>query len=246
MSPDRPSDQPPSPDAHDVLAEPTHPLVRLTGLTHAHGRTPALRGVDLEVGAGTAVAVTGASGSGKSTLLHAAAGLLQPDAGSVQLLGHDLARLDDAERAQLRRRDVGIVLQYGQLVPDLPLLDGVALPLLLDGAALGPAREASRAALASVGLADAEDAVPAELSGGQAQLAAVARALVAQPHLVLADEPVASLDPAGASLALDLLWGVVARGGALVLVTHDNVLAARCDREVRLAHGGVQHDLDLR
>ena len=239
MSPDRPS-------SPDVLAEPTHPLVRLTGLTHAHGRTPALRGVDLEVGAGTAVAVTGASGSGKSTLLHVAAGLLQPDAGSVQLLGHDLARLDDAERAQLRRRDVGIVLQYGQLVPDLPLLDGVALPLLLDGSALGPARDASRAALAGVGLADAEDAVPAELSGGQAQLAAVARALVAQPHLVLADEPVASLDPAGAALALDLLWGVVARGGALVLVTHDNVLAARCDREVRLAHGGVQHDLDLR
>ena len=239
MSPDRPS-------SPDVLAEPTHPLVRLTGLTHAHGRTPALRGVDLEVGAGTAVAVTGASGSGKSTLLHVAAGLLQPDAGSVQLLGHDLARLDDAERAQLRRRDVGIVLQYGQLVPDLPLLDGVALPLLLDGSALGPARDASRAALAGVGLADAEGAVPAELSGGQAQLAAVARALVAQPHLVLADEPVASLDPAGAALALDLLWGVVARGGALVLVTHDNVLAARCDREVRLAHGGVQHDLDLR
>ena len=239
MSPDRPS-------SPDVLAEPTHPLVRLTGLTHAHGRTPALRGVDLEVGAGTAVAVTGASGSGKSTLLHVAAGLLQPDAGSVELLGHDLARLDDAERAQLRRRDVGIVLQYGQLVPDLPLLDGVALPLLLDGSALGPARDASRAALAGVGLADAEDAVPAELSGGQAQLAAVARALVAQPHLVLADEPVASLDPAGAALALDLLWGVVARGGALVLVTHDNVLAARCDREVRLAHGGVQHDLDLR
>ncbi|MBF5082518.1 ATP-binding cassette domain-containing protein [Quadrisphaera sp. INWT6] len=228
------------------MAEPAHPLVRLAGLTHAHGRTPALRGVDLEVGAGTAVAVTGASGSGKSTLLHVAAGLLQPDAGSVQLLGHDLARLDDAERAQLRRRDVGIVLQYGQLVPDLPLLDGVALPLLLDGSALGPARDASRAALAGVGLADAEDAVPAELSGGQAQLAAVARALVAQPHLVLADEPVASLDPAGAALALDLLWGVVARGGALVLVTHDNVLAARCDREVRLAHGGVQHDLDLR
>ncbi len=246
MSPEQTSPPEPSHGSSDVLAEPTHPLVRLTGVSHAHGRTPALRDVDLEVGAGTAVAVTGASGSGKSTLLHVAAGLLRPDAGRVDLLGHDLAHLDDADRAQLRRRDVGIVLQYGQLVPDLPLLDGVALPLLLDGVALGPARDASRAALASVGLGDAEDAVPAELSGGQAQLAAVARALVAEPHLVLADEPVASLDPAGAALALDLLWGVVARGGALVLVTHDNVLAARCDREVRLAHGVVQHDRDLR
>ncbi|GAA2025150.1 ATP-binding cassette domain-containing protein [Pseudokineococcus marinus] len=222
------------------------PLVVLDAVAHAYARTPALRGVSLAVAPGEVVALTGPSGGGKSTLLHVAAGLLAPQAGRVRLLGQDLAGLGEAPRAALRRRGVGIVLQYGQLVPDLPLVDDVALPLLLEGSALEPARTAAREALALVGLEGLGDAVPAGLSGGQAQRAAVARALVAQPRLVLADEPVASLDPEGGRQVLDLLVSVARRGGGLLLVTHDNAVAARADREVRLSGGVVAHEAVLR
>ena len=221
-------------------------LVELQAVAHAYARTPALRGVSLTVSAGEVVALTGPSGSGKSTVLHIAAGLLRPQAGRATLLGHDLGQLDEARAARLRRRDVGIVLQYGQLVPDLPLLDNVALPLLLDGAELAAGRTAARDALRRVGLADLELATTAEISGGQAQRAAVARALVTSPRLLVADEPVASLDPAGAREVLDLLLAVARDGGGVLLVTHDNITASRADREVRLRAGSVEHDEVLR
>ena len=222
------------------------PLVALQAVAHAYARTPALRGVSLTVAPGEVVALTGPSGSGKSTLLHIAAGLLRPQAGRATLLGHDLADLADADAARLRRREVGIVLQYGQLVPDLPLLDNVALPLLLDGSELEAGRTAAREALRGVGLADSELATPAEISGGQAQRAAVARALVTSPRLLVADEPVASLDPAGGREVLDLLLRVARSGGGVLLVTHDNLTASRADREVRLRAGVVEHDEALR
>ncbi len=222
------------------------PLVELQAVAHSYARTPALRDVSLRVDAGEVVALTGPSGSGKSTLLHIAAGLLRPQAGRATLLGHDLADLDEAGAARLRRRDVGIVLQYGQLVPDLPLLDNVALPLLLDGAELDAGRAAAREALDRVGLADLELATTAEISGGQAQRAAVARALVTSPRLLVADEPVASLDPAGGREVLDLLLAVARDGGGVLLVTHDNLIASRADREVRLRAGAVEHDEVLR
>jgi len=222
------------------------PLVALQAVAHAYARTPALRGVSLTVAPGEVVALTGPSGSGKSTLLHIVAGLLRPQAGRATLLGHDLAELDDSAAARLRRREVGIVLQYGQLVPDLPLLDNVALPLLLDGSELEAGRTAAREALRRVGLADSELATPAEVSGGQAQRAAVARALVTSPRLLVADEPVASLDPAGGREVLDLLLTVARSGGGVLLVTHDNLTASRADREVRLRAGVVEHDEALR
>lgn len=222
------------------------PLVALQAVAHSYARTPALRGVSLTVDPGEVVALTGPSGSGKSTLLHIAAGLLRPQAGRATLLGHDLADLDEAGAARLRRREVGIVLQYGQLVPDLPLLDNVALPLLLDGSELEDGRTAARDALRRVGLADLELATPAEVSGGQAQRAAVARALVTSPRLLVADEPVASLDPAGGREVLDLLLAVAGSGGGVLLVTHDNLTASRADREVRLRAGVVEHDEVLR
>ena len=228
------------------LPAPAEPLVELRAVTHSYARTPALREVSLRVDAGEVVALTGPSGSGKSTVLHVAAGLLRPQAGRARLLGHDLGELDDAGAARLRRRDVGIVLQYGQLVPDLPLLDNVALPLLLDGAGLEAGRSAAREALHRVGLEGQEAATTAEVSGGQAQRAAVARALVTAPRLLVADEPVASLDPAGAREVLDLLLGVARTGGGVLLVTHDNLTAARADREVRLRAGAVEHDEVLR
>lgn len=223
------------------------PVLALRAVSHAYSRTPALREVSLTVEPGEVVAVTGPSGCGKSTLLHAAAGLLEPQAGSVELQGTDLQGLDETGRAGLRRRDVGIVLQYGQLVPDMTLEDNVALPLLLDGGDLAASRTAARDALARVGLEQAGQAVPEELSGGQAQRAAIARALITSPKLLLADEPVASLDAVAAQDALDLMLSVARRdGGAVVLVTHDNLVAALADREVRLRDGRVDRETVLR
>ncbi|MEZ0163312.1 ABC transporter ATP-binding protein [Kineococcus sp. LSe6-4] len=223
------------------------PALALRSVSHAYSRTPALREVSLTVEPGEVVAVTGPSGCGKSTLLHVAAGLLVPQAGSVDLLGTDLHDLDETARAVLRRRGVGIVLQYGQLVPDMTLEDNVALPLLLDGGDLAASRTAARDALARVGLEQAGQAVPEELSGGQAQRAAIARALITSPRLLLADEPVASLDAVAAADALDLMLAVARRdGGAVVLVTHDNLVAATADREVRLREGRVERETVLR
>jgi putative ABC transport system ATP-binding protein len=141
-------------------------LLRLDAVAHSYARTPALRGVSFQVAPGEVVALTGPSGGGKSTALHVAGGLLRPQAGRAELLGQPLLELDEAARAVLRRREVGIVLQYGQLVPDLPLLDNVALPLLLDGSALAPARTAAADALARAGL-DGLDAAGARRALGR-------------------------------------------------------------------------------
>ncbi len=220
--------------------------VELTGVSHTYGRTQALRDVSLSVAPGEVVAVTGPSGCGKSTLLLLAAGVLRAQSGRVRVGDTDLAGLDEAGRARLRRRSVGLVLQFGQLVPDLPVLDNVALPLLLDGHAPGQARAAASGWLDRVGLAVGPDTLPAEISGGQAQLAAAARALVHGPALLLADEPTASLDPAGGRALLDLLVGTTtAAGGSVVLVSHDNAVAARADREVRLRAGSIVSEVAL-
>lgn len=224
----------------------TDTVLDLADVHHRYRRTPALQGVSLTVRAGEVVAVTGPSGCGKSTLLHVAAGVLALQAGTVCLLGRDLRELSEADRSRLRRREVGIVLQYGQLVPDLPLVDNVALPLLLDGREPGAARAAAASWLDRVGLDGLGEAVPGELSGGQAQRAAVARALVTAPAVVFADEPTGSTDRRGGELLLDLLVGAVHQGGAaLLLVTHDNTVAARADREIRLRDGVVDHEVTL-
>src|SRR4051794_26032188 len=172
-------------------------VLELVAVEHAYRRTVALRGVSLTVEAGEIVAVTGPSGCGKSTLLHAAAGIIRPQAGAVRLLGNDLTALDDAQRTRLRRRSVGVVLQFGPLVPDLSALENVALPLLLDGHERAGALTAAAEWLERVGLGDERDAPPGELSGGQEQRVAVARALVNGPEVVFADEPTGSLDTLG-------------------------------------------------
>jgi putative ABC transport system ATP-binding protein len=229
------------------MTDPSPFVVELTGVEHSYRRTVALRGVSLGVRAHEVVAVTGPSGCGKSTLLHAAAGIVRPQGGTVQLLGHDLAALDETARTLLRRRRVGIVLQFGQLVPDLSVLDNVALPLLLEGHDREAAQTAAAEWLARTGLEDCADVTPAELSGGQAQRAAVARALVTGPAVVFADEPTGSMDTVAGELLLDLLVGAAReRGAAVVLVTHDNLVAARADREVRLRDGVVEAEAVLR
>jgi putative ABC transport system ATP-binding protein len=217
------------------------PVLEVTAVEHAYRRTVALRGVSLTVQPGEIVAVTGPSGCGKSTLLHVAAGVLRPQAGDVRLLGRDLRALDEAERTKLRRRGVGLVLQFGQLVPDLSVLENVALPLLLDGHERQPAFTAAAEWLRRAGLEADPDALPSELSGGQAQRVAVARALVTGPAVLFADEPTGSMDTLGGEQLLDLLLGVAReRAAAVVLVTHDNVVAANADREVRLRDGRVE------
>lgn len=152
----------------------------------------------------------------------------------MRLLGEDMNRLEETERTRLRRQRVGTVLQFGQRVPDLSVLDNVALPLLLDRHDRAPARTAAAAWLEHAGLVHAAQAMPAELSGGQSQRVAAARALVTGPAMALADEPTGSMDTKGGELLLDLPVGARERGTAVVLVTHDNLVAARADREVRL------------
>jgi len=219
----------------------------MSRVEHAYRRTVALRGVGLAVDAGEVVAVTGPSGCGKSTLLHAAAGIVRPQAGEVRLLGHDLRTLDEAARTRLRRERVGIVLQLGLLVPDLSVLDNVALPLLFGDHERAAARTAAAAWLERVGLQGVGAALPGELSGGESQRAAVARALVTGPAVVFADEPTGALDTLAGERLLDLLLGAARDGGAaVVLVTHDNVVAARADREIRLRDGLVEAEAVLR
>jgi putative ABC transport system ATP-binding protein len=230
-----------------MSATPTPPAVQLSGVSHAYGPTQALRDVSLTVAPGEVLAVTGPSGSGKSTLLLLAAGVLRAQTGRVTVGGSELSELNEAARARLRRRSIGLVLQFGQLVPDLPLLDNVALPLLLEGHEPRDARAAAAGWLDRVGLDVDPALLPAALSGGQAQRAAIARALICGPAVVLADEPTASLDPVAGRELLDLLVDTTtAAGGAVVVVSHDNVVAARADRELRLAGGAVAHEVVLK
>lgn len=216
-------------------------LLALRGVHKSFARTEALRGVSLEVAAGEVVAVTGPSGSGKSTLLHCATGVLRPEAGEVTFEAQRLDRMAEAERTLLRRREIGLVLQFGQLVPELPAVENVALPLLLDGTDRLVARRAALSWLERLGVAHLADQTPTQLSGGEAQRVAVARALVTGPRLVCADEPTGSLDTVGGDDLLGQLLAVVRdSGAALLVVTHDNRVAARADREIVLLDGAVK------
>jgi putative ABC transport system ATP-binding protein len=220
--------------------------VVLSAVEHSYGSTPSLRGVSFTARRGEAVAITGPSGCGKSTLLHVCAGLIRPQSGRVEVFGADLGARDEAALARMRRRTLGIVLQYGQLVPDMSLLDNVALPLVLEGRKRVHAEETASLWLARVGLADVQTATPAEVSGGQAQRAAIARALVTTPLVVFADEPLASLDSQGGEEMLQLLLDHVRdHRTTLVLVTHDNTVVARADREIRLRDGVVEYQVGL-
>jgi ABC-type lipoprotein export system ATPase subunit len=196
----------------------------------------ALAGVDLDVDAVELVALIGPSGSGKSTLLHLAGGLDVPDAGTVRVADRDLAALSVADRARVRRRDVGFVFQFFHLLPTLSVAENVELPLLLDKRRRRADRV--RALLDRVGVAHRADHLPGELSGGEMQRAAIARALVAEPALLLADEPTGNLDSATGAGVLALLTEVVAEAGtALMMVTHDEAAAALAGRVLRLRDG---------
>jgi len=198
----------------------------------------AVRGVDLAVDKGEFVAITGASGSGKSTLLHMLGGITRPSAGRVLLEGVDLATLDDDALAEIRRRRIGFVFQRYNLLPELSLAENVALPLVLDGVSEARCRDAARQALEAVGMAHRADHRPDTLSGGEQQRGAVARALVTDPAILLADEPTGALDSVNSANVLELLQRLVRdRHQTVILVTHDPGIAAAAGRIVRMKDG---------
>jgi putative ABC transport system ATP-binding protein len=200
----------------------------------------AVRGVDLAVEEGEFVAITGASGSGKSTLLHMLGGITRPSAGRVLLEGVDLATLDDDALAEIRRRRIGFVFQRYNLLPELSLAENVALPLVLDGISEARCRDAARQALEAVGMAHRADHRPDTLSGGEQQRGAVARALVTDPAILLADEPTGALDSVNSANVLELLQRLVRdRHQTVILVTHDPGIAAAAGRIVRMKDGRV-------
>jgi len=198
----------------------------------------ALDGVDLAVGVGEFLALVGPSGSGKSTLLHIAGGLDRPDAGRVLVGGEDLAQLSAAERARLRRRRVGFVFQFFHLIPTLTVAENIALPLTLDRVRRADGQAAEM--LDRVALGHRAAHLPGELSGGEMQRAAIARALVMRPALILADEPTGNLDTATGEAILELLAERAGEtGAALLMVTHDHGAATRADRVLSLRDGRV-------
>jgi len=222
----------------EVKVEAREALLRGRALRKTYGRTDALRGASLDVNAGEIVAITGPSGSGKSTMLHCLAGLVLPDSGSVTFDGQRIGDQSADDRTRLRRREFGLVLQFGQLVPELSAVENVALPLLLESRGRASARSAALHWLEKLGVMDVADARPPEMSGGEAQRVAIARALVTSPRIVFADEPTGALDTVSGERALDALVGAARESGAaLLLVTHDNRVAAVADREVVLRDG---------
>jgi putative ABC transport system ATP-binding protein len=181
------------------------------------------------------VAIVGPSGSGKSTLLHLLGTLERPDGGSVRVEGRDVSTLSDRELAVLRRRRLGFVLQFFNLLPTLSAVENVAFPLLLDGRA--GALERARAQLAAVGLAGRADHRPAQLSGGEQQRVALARALVTEPAAILADEPTGNLDRAAGEQLLERLRAAAGGGQTIVMVTHDMRVGRYADRIVEMSDG---------
>ncbi|GAA0916317.1 ABC transporter ATP-binding protein [Virgisporangium ochraceum] len=208
------------------------------GLRKSFGVTPALRGVDVEVGAGEVLAVMGPSGSGKSTLLHCLAGILTPEEGEVSFDGRRVDRLPDRDRSRLRRGAFGFVFQFGQLVPELPVVENVALPLLLAGRRRTAAIAAADGWLPRLGLAGLGHRLPGELSGGQAQRVAIARALIAGPRVVFADEPTGALDSVAGDEVMELLVDVAkAENAGVVVVTHEARVASYADRRITARDG---------
>lgn len=221
-------------------AGPAAPLLVAHGLVKRFGVTEALRGVDVRIGEGEILAVMGPSGSGKSTLLHCLAGIVRPDEGRVELAGRRIDDLREGDRTRLRRSAFGFVFQFGQLVPELPAIENVALPLLLDGVARDRAEATAAAWFPRLGLDGLERRRPGEMSGGQAQRVAVARALVMRPRVVFADEPTGSLDSlAGEQVMEQLTTATREEGTTVVLVTHEARIAAYADRELIVRDGRV-------
>jgi len=211
---------------------------------YSYGSAPALRGITVEVARGELLAVTGPSGSGKSTLMLCLAGLLRPDAGEVRLGDRIISTESEAARSELRRSEIGVLFQFGQLVAELTAAENVALPLLLSGVKRKPAIAAATIWLDRFGVADQADSRPTQMSGGQGQRVAAARAMVTEPSVLFADEPTGSLDGlAGEQVMTQIVRVAREASTTVVVITHDAKVAAYCEREIvvrdGLLEGGV-------
>jgi lipoprotein-releasing system ATP-binding protein len=210
------------------------------GLAKGYGagerRVEVLRGLDVDIADGEMVAVVGPSGVGKSTLLHLLGLLDRPDAGSIELFGEEVTAWTQQQRARFRNRSLGFVFQFHALLPEFTLEENVAMPLFIAGVRRPEALAAAHEVVAAVGLEQRAAHFPDQLSGGEQQRGAVARALVVRPRLLLADEPTGNLDAANAEALFELVRSLhLSRGVTSVIVTHNEALAGRCDRVLRLA-----------
>ena len=221
-------------------------ILSLTDITKDFGGGPVLAGISLDIKPGELVAVMGPSGSGKSTLLHCMSGVLTPTHGSVRYGDEELSALSDAPRSRTRLRNFGFVFQDGQLLPELSNVDNVALPAMLNGMGRGAARRRAMELLDQLGLGGLADRRPAQVSGGQAQRVTIARALVANPGVVFADEPTGALDQSTGHEVMQMLTTIVRQAGAsLVMVTHDPKVADWMQRRVEIRDGIIHDDRRL-
>jgi putative ABC transport system ATP-binding protein len=228
----------------NLSADAAPPAIQVIGLrkTYREGERVhvVLDGIDLSIAPRERVAIVGPSGSGKSTLLNLIGGIDRPDAGEVRLGGKEVSALSESDRTLFRRKHLGFVFQFLNLIPTLTVIENLLLPLELNGEDGQAARDRAASLLAEVGLADRADALPDRLSGGEQQRVAVARALAHRPQLVLADEPTGNLDEDSGAKVITLLERLVESDErTLVLVTHSVDLAARMDRVLRVSHGKV-------
>ncbi|MFD4748628.1 ABC transporter ATP-binding protein [Streptomyces rubiginosohelvolus] len=217
---------------------PEGSLLAAHDLRKTYGSTPALDGASFSVHPGEVVAVMGPSGSGKSTLLHCLAGIITPDSGTITYAGRELSVMSDAERSALRRSDFGFVFQFGQLVPELTCVENVALPLRLNGVKRKAAERTALEWMERLEVDDLRSQRPGEVSGGQGQRVAVARALAASPKVIFADEPTGALDSLNGERVMELLTEAARSANvAVVLVTHEARVAAYSDRDVTVRDG---------
>jgi len=220
---------------------PTTPWIEVRNVTKAYGPQMILQNASLTIERGEFVAVIGRSGSGKSTLLRLLGGLESADEGTVQVDGADLNTLQEAARAQRRRRELGFVFQFFNLIPTLTAAENVELPLALNGVAPANARKRSQELLVELALTDCGSRFPDELSGGEQQRVAIARAVIHEPKLVLADEPTGNLDVETANHVLELLRRTCRqRQATLVMATHSAEVAAQADRVLSIRHGRIE------